>query len=91
MLSRSVPSLGRSNTKNARAWLELSLVTSDDGAALELSLYRWTRVVDSGEVVFSQVWTDSHFLFSGASDDELRKMLDKVVTSFAADYLRANR
>ncbi len=90
MLSQAIPSLGRSDTD--RAWLELNLVTSDRGAALELSLYRWTTIVDSGEVVFSRVWTSGVYSFFGsAPNEELKKMLDKALTSFAADYLRANR
>ena len=90
-LSRSIPSLGRSKTDNARAWLELGMVTTSSGAALELSLYRWTRIIDSGEEVFSKVWSDSRFSFGPTSDASLRDSLEKLVTSFSADYLRANR
>jgi hypothetical protein len=69
----------------------VELVTHDDGAAVELSLYRWTKVVDSGEVVFSKVWTGAFFLFGRTREEDLKETLDTVLTSFAADYLRANR
>ena len=67
------------------------MVTTSSGAALELSLYRWTRIIDSGEEVFSKVWSDSRFSFGPTSDASLRDSLEKLVTSFSADYLRANR
>ncbi len=40
-LSREAPELGRSDPKNAPAWLELSIISSHDGGVVELSLYRW--------------------------------------------------
>ena len=90
-LTRAVPSLGRSKTDDAKAWLELVVVSTSSGAALELGLYRWARIIDSGEEVFSKVWSDSKFMFGSPSDSSLRESLDQLVTSLAADLARANR
>lgn len=90
-LTRIIPSLGRSKTDEARAWLELSVVSTNSGASLELGLYRWTRIIDSGEEVFSKVWSDSRFMFGDTSESSLRESLDRLVTGFAADVARASR
>jgi hypothetical protein len=95
ILSRTIPSLGRSEPEKAKAWLELSMVTTPAGAALELSLYRWTKVMDSGEEIFTKVWWDSRYLFGSAPNETLndasKEALEKLVTRFGADYFRANR
>ena len=90
-LTKAVPSLDRSKTDSARAWLELGVVSTSSGAALNLGLYRWTRIIDSGDEVFTIVWQDSRFIFGGSADSSLGESLDKLVTSFAADLARANR
>ena len=91
-LRRDVPDLGRSDdVQKAPAWLELSVITTDAGGFLELSLYRWVKVVDTGEQIFSKVWWDSRVVFGGISKRSLQDALDALVTSFAADYCRARR
>lgn len=92
MLSRAAPELGRLPTTNvARDWLELALTSTDHGFAVELSLYRWTRVVDTGEQVFSTVWSDARYGFGASSKNAIRDSTDALVTAFAADYSRAKR
>lgn len=90
-LRRNVPELNRSDAPTASAWLELSVITTDAGGFLELSVYRWVRVLSSGEEIFSKVWWDSRAVFGGVSKKSLQDMLDALITSFAADYFRAKR
>lgn len=90
-LHRNVPELNRSDVKSAPAWLELNVITTDAGGFLELSVYRWAKVLDSGEDVFSKVWWDSRVVFGGVSKKSLQESLDALLTSFAADYFRAKR
>ena len=91
-LRRNVPDLGRlDDAQKAGAWLELSVITTDAGGFLELSLYRWVKVVDTGEEIFSKVWWDSRVVFGGISKRSLQDALDALLTSFAADYSRARR
>jgi hypothetical protein len=80
-----------SNAENAPAWLELRIVTSDAGGFLEVSVYRWVKVLASGEDIFSKVWWDSRAIFGGVSKRALQEALDTLLTSFAADYFRAKR
>lgn len=89
-LSRDLPKLGRTDVDKSKAWLELSVVTTDLGGVFELSLYRWTRILDSGEVVFSKVWSESRMVFGAVSRASGREALETLVTTFAADYLRGN-
>lgn len=90
-LHRDVPELKVSDATNARDWLELSVITTDAGGFLQLSVYRWAKILDSGEDVFSNVWSDSRVVFGGVSKRSLRESLDALLTSFAADYFRAKR
>jgi hypothetical protein len=69
----------------------LSVITTDAGGFLELSVYRWVKVLDSSEDIFSKVWWDSRVVFGGVSKKSLQQSLDALLTSFAADYFRAKR
>jgi hypothetical protein len=89
-LHRHVPDLTRSDPQSAPAWLELRILTTDAGGALELSVYRWVTVMDSGEDVFSKMWWDSRIVFGEFSKKELQGLLEALLTNFAADYSRAN-
>ena len=90
-LHRVVPELTLSKATNGPAWLELSVVTTDAGGAIEISVYRWVKVLDSSEEIFSKVWSDSRFVFGSVSKESLRESLDTLLTSFAADFIRAKR
>jgi len=90
-LHRKIPSLAVSGTKKFSNWFELSIITTDVGAFMEISLYRWVKILTSGEDVFAKVWWDSRAIFGGVSKQYLKQSLDDLLTSFAADYLRANR
>lgn len=92
-LARNAPSLSVLESTNSPsiAWLELSVITTDRGAVLELSLYRWVGLRDSGEDVFAPVWSDLRAQFGNVSRRTLQGSLDALITGFAADYLRANR
>lgn len=90
-LHRVVPELTLSKATDAPAWLELSVVTTDAGGVLEISVYRWVKVLDSSEDIFSKVWWDSRFVFGGVSKKSLQESLDALLTSFAADFFRAKR
>jgi|GEM_PF-3457521 hypothetical protein len=90
-LHRNVPGLAVSGTEKSPNWLELSIVTTDAGGLIEISLYRWVKILASGEEVFAKVWWDSQAIFGGVSKQALQQSLDALLTSFAADYLLANR
>jgi len=92
-LARNAPAITVSDSTNSPnvAWLELGVMTNERGAVLVLSLHRWVRVRDSGEDVFAPVWSDLRAHFGGVSKRDLQGSLDTLLTSFAADYLRANR
>jgi hypothetical protein len=92
-LAQKAPAVNISDSTNSPnvAWLELSVITTDRGAVLVLSLHRWVRVRDSGEDVFAPVWSDHRVCFGCVSKSDLQESLDTLLTSFAADYLRANR
>jgi hypothetical protein len=90
-LHRNVPDLEVSDTEKTPNWFELSIITTDAGGFIEISLYRWVKVLTSGEEVFAKVWWDSRVIFGGVSKQALNQSLDDLLTSFSADYLRYNR
>jgi hypothetical protein len=75
----------------ATAWLEVSIITADGGGSLELSVYRWVKVLDSGEEMSAKVWWDSRIILGTVSKKDIEETLETLLTSFAADYLRANK
>jgi len=90
-LARNAPAIKISDSNSANVdWLVVEVRTTDRGAVLTLYLHRWVRVRDSGEEVFAPVWSDYTALFGGVSKSDLKGALDTLLTSFAADYLRAN-
>ena len=89
-LHRHLPALKFLRPTDTSDWLELSVITTDAGGSLELSLYRWVQVVASGEEIVAKVWWDSRGIFGSVSRRALQESLDALLTSFAADYLRAN-
>ena len=89
-LHRKVPDLIVSDTK-AADWLELNIITTDAGGFVEICVYRWVRVLASGEEVFAKVWSESRAIFGGVSKQAVKESLDTLLTSFSADYLRSKR
>jgi hypothetical protein len=83
-LRRHAPELRILDTKNTPTWLELSVITTDIGGFLELSIYRRVRVLDSGEETFSKVWWDSRAVFGGVS----KKSLQDSSTGFSRALLQ---
>lgn len=90
-LHRNVPDLVVSGTEKSPNWFELNIITTDSGGFIEISLYRWVKVLASGEEVVAKVWWDSRAIFGGVSKQAVQESLDALLTSFAADYLRSNR
>jgi hypothetical protein len=92
-LARNAPGLDVSESIDAdgMAWLEVSLMTTADGAVLELSLYRWVTVDDSNERILAPVWKTMNALFGPPSHGEISDLVQVLTTSFGADYLRANK
>ncbi len=72
-------------------WLELTVVTTDRGGVLVLSVYRWVRALGSSEDMFAPVWWDLRGQSGVVSRSSLHGSLSTLLTAFAADYLRANR
>ena len=89
---RRLPELRISaNSASVPAWLELSYISTDRGATLELRMYRWATLVASKKVVFVPVWSDFRGIFGSYDKERFLETVDILVTSLAADYLRANR
>lgn len=91
-LHRRVPDLiVVSDTKKAPNWFELNIITTNEGGFVEISVYRWVRVLASGEEVVAKVWWDARAIFGGVSKQAVQESIDTLLTSFAADYLRSKR
>ncbi len=90
-LHRNVPGLALSDAKKSPDWYELSIITTDAGGFIEISVYRWVKVLASGEEVLAKVWWDSRAIFGAVSKQVVQESLDALLTSFAADYLRSKR
>lgn len=91
-LHRRVPDLiVVSDINKAPNWFELNLITTNDGGFVEVSLYRWVKVLASGEEVVAKVWWDARVILRGVSKQAVQESIDTLLTSFAADYLRSKR
>jgi hypothetical protein len=90
-LHRDIPELKFEEPSDSRAWLELSVLTSDQGCVFELSVYRWVKVLDSGEEIFAKVWWGSREVLGTVERKIAIETLEPVIRSLAADYIRAQR
>lgn len=88
-LHRSIPELHLSNSDSSSSWLELNVVAGEDGGMLELSTYRWVRVLESGIDIFTKVWWDQRVIVGTLSRHALQENIESLATSFAADVIRA--
>lgn len=79
------------NVEGARAWMELGIVTAPEGGMVELAVYRWVRIEGINDDVFTKVWSESRLVLRGVNRTILREAIDSLVTTFAADYLRAKK
>ena len=75
----------------AKAWMELGLVTAPEGGMVELAVYRWVRIEGINDAVFTKVWSESRLVLRGVNRTILREAIDSLVAKFAADYLRAKK
>lgn len=88
---RNLPELRvKSTVEESIDWLEFSHVTTNVGAYLQLTIYRWVTVTASKEEVFAPVWSESIGIFGRPNKKHFLETIDGLITSFAADYLRAN-
>ncbi len=81
----------RKKIENARNWLELSYITTQHGGFVEISLYRWVKVITTGEDVFTSVWNDKKVIFGSVDRGSLRDAIETILVSFAVDFMRANQ
>jgi hypothetical protein len=90
-LRRNTPELRILATQDTPNWLELSVVTTDSGGAIELSVLRWVKVSATGQEVVAKVWNESRFVFGSVSKESLKDSLDSMILSLSADFSRAKR
>jgi hypothetical protein len=91
LVRQNVPDLQLVAAEESPNWLELSIVSSERGGAIELAVHRWAKVSATGQEVVAKVWSESRFVFGSVSKSSMRESLDSLVLSLAADYSRAKR
>jgi hypothetical protein len=79
------------SAEDAKARMELGIVTAPEGGMVELAVYRWVRIEGINDDVFTKVWSESRLVLRGVNRTILREAIDSLVTKFAADYLRAKK
>ena len=61
-LKLKIPDLVMSmSAEESDRWLEVNYVTDTHGMLIELTLYRWARIKDTGDDIFTPVWHESKF------------------------------
>ncbi len=91
VLKGRLPQLEQVDTSETQNWLELTITTAENGAALELSLYKWVTVDETGESVFCHVWTNSQYIFGEPTRQAIKGAIDDLAISFASDYAQAEK
>ena len=91
-LNKSLPQLSVSDSvyETGVSWLEVSIISTDQGGTLEMSLHRWVRIRDSDSDAFVPVWSTMRASFGGMPRSSIQESVDEIITRFAATYLRAN-
>jgi hypothetical protein len=91
-LRRKVPELREK--KDADAWMEISYSETELGAYVAIYVHQWAKLQRSDERLFVATWHSYKSTFGKMDADgikqHLRSMSDDILTSFAADYYRAN-
>src|SRR5262245_52066940 len=90
-IKAKIPVLKFSDTKNASAWLEIQYITAADGGLIRLALHRWIVITGTGEEAFRPIWDNLLLITGQFTRQHFQETLERLLTSFAADYYRANQ
>lgn len=94
-LARDIKSLKIADSASAASsWLLLTYIITDHGASIRLSAFRWVTLNEAPRSEFAaETWSDQRLLVGGGKLEmsDITETLQKLLTSFAADYNRANQ
>ena len=91
-LARDVRTLTVKQDPSTRDWLELSLILTDRGASVEVCVHRWVRLLGTDTDFLATTWQKSQLsLGSNVGLSAIKGTVQDLLTSFAADYIRANQ
>ncbi len=77
-LAHNTPDLRILGPDASSNWLELSVVSTEQGCAIEVALYRWVKISATGEEVTAKVWSDSRYIFGTVSGPAMRNSLESI-------------
>jgi hypothetical protein len=91
-LARDVRALTVKQDSNTPDWLELSLILTDRGASVEICVRRWVRLLGTDTDFLATTWQKSQLNVGGTTDlFAIKRTVQDLLTSFAADFIRANQ
>jgi hypothetical protein len=86
-----MPALKLTDSKNSYSWLAVEYRTQASGGLIRLALYRWVVISDTGERAFTATWDSSLLVTGRLNRQDFKEALEELLTTFAADYYRANQ
>lgn len=89
-LKTKIPSLKLARLEDWSSWLEVEYRTQTNGGLIRVALYRWVTISGTGESVLTTTWHNSLLVTGRLNRQDFKEALEEVLTSFAADYYRAN-
>ena len=90
-LARDVRKLKVTGDPKTADWLEVAVVLRDSAAFVDLRVHRWVTLTGTWTDFFATAWANSTLVSGGTlSMSKLKEAVQTLLTSFAADYIRAN-
>jgi hypothetical protein len=90
-LARDVRKLKVSGDPKTAEWLEVSVVLRDNAAFIDIRVHRWVTLIGTRTDFFATAWGNSTLVSGGTlTMSKLKEAVQTLLTSFAADYIRAN-
>ena len=93
-LARALPGFKLIEDPKVPNWLKVSFITTARGSyPTTLNVYRWVTLLDTKTDLLAVTWTRT-LLDAGdrpESQASVKEILQTLLTSFAADYIKANR
>ena len=93
-LAKSIPAFKMTDApEHSPNWVEISIIGSGAATVVKVSVYRWVTLLGTKTDFIATTWENLRLRVGGldSTQEAAKDLLHDLLTSFAADYIRANQ